>query len=973
MRIDFNQLQTKNIEEPKASAAGVQGGSSKGSAASGGVYLNGVMSPTDGILFGHSADNILSNDRSKKRSITEQAEQADLIGVDKQMDQMLIVAQTMSPEDAKRLADEGYDMSEMDPADAVNSLDRMKIRLAEAGVNVAGYTDTVSSDKVAEVTGQNVDSARLAADSSITAGTDRSGQIPEYGEEAFFPEDVSGEEIAQTLTDYDLPATKDNIASVREAVDMASQLKDVTENTRLFLASEGMEPTIANVFKAEFSSGNNLTGRNARYVSDDLGYVSRSGDVEARDTADEGLDRQIDDIIAEAGYEPDSGLRQDALDMINTGVPLTPGTLQIYEDSSRINIRPTKKEILNAIAGGGSGKNAYLISDYKSIKAERITKEAALSMASETNLRNLDKDITIDTGYLERDVESLKAREKETFDLLEEALSVRNDIRRAPAELIADNGILEAVFRMGTAPGAVMGAAAGETQASRPHAGIDLRGIHDRAADLTRSYERMNRTYEAVGTEVRADLGDSIGKAFENTDFAEVLESIGREQNDTNERAVRIISYAHMELTAENVDRISAADERLNEVLDKLTPARVLRMIRENLNPLETDLGELESRLAAYEDEEDRPAEEFARYLVAETNKGNVTDEEAASYIGIYRLVNAINTGDHRAVGTVIASGAELNFANLLSAVRTTKKAHIDQYINESFSGMDAVLSSDSSRIDQMIRTAFTPDSAEQEYYEEDARKFAEAAKAEAELYRILEEADIPKSASNVTAYEQLVYEGGNRFARELYGNASDKAKERLKKARERVREDLGSGDAAKIKESYDEMVKAELIGALEGETLDIRALQSKDKVLSVKNALAETENYHIPAEFNGELVNINLRLRHGENQNSVDIYFETEEFGSVHAELRVTDGVRGAVHSERAAGDGYMRERLDDMKAAVTRVSGLDTDLKIGDMDIPGVNASNHEAPAAMDGENTGSAMLYRIAKAVLDTVLAV
>ncbi|MBO6147253.1 MAG: hypothetical protein J6O70_06725, partial [Lachnospiraceae bacterium] len=372
-------------------------------------------------------------------------------------------------------------------------------------------------------------------------------------------------------------------------------------------------------------------------------------------------------------------------------------------------------------------------------------------------------------------------------------------------------------------------------------------------------------------------------------------------------------------------------------------------------------------------DEEDRPAEEFAKYLVAETNKGNVTDEEAASYIGIYRLVNAINTGDHRAVGTVIASGAELNFANLLSAVRTTKKAHIDQYINESFSGIDTVLSSDSTRIDQMIRTAFTPDSAGQEYYEEDARKFAEAAKAEAELYRILEEADIPKSASNVTAYEQLVYEGGNRFARELYGNASDKAKERLKKARERVREDLGSGDAAKIKESYDEMVKAELIGALEGETLDIRALQSKDKVLSVKNALAETENYHIPAEFNGELVNINLRLRHGENQNSVDIYFETEEFGSVHAELRVTDGVRGAVHSERAAGDGYMRERLDDMKAAVTRVSGLDTDLKIGDMDIPGVNASNHEAPAAMDGENTGSAMLYRIAKAVLDTVLAV
>ena len=972
MRIDFDQLQKTNIEESKTFAAGVQSGSSKGSAASGRASLNGVMSPADGILFGHSQDNILSKSRPGKKSIMEQAGQADAIGVDTAMDQMLVVAQTMSPQDAKKMADEGYDLSEMDPQDAVNSLDRMKIRLAAAGVNVAGYTDTVSADKVAEVTGQSVDSARLAAATGTAAGENGA-------EDAFFSEDVSDDEIAQTLTGYDLPATQDNIASVKDAVNMASQLQAVTENTKLFLASEGMEPTIENVFRAEYSSGKAQAGGNARYVSDDLGYVSKAGnagvaenaDITGRAAADEGLDRQIEDIIREAGFEPSADIKQDAISMINAGVPLTPRTLQTYEDASGINIRPSKKEIMDAIARGGSGRDAYLISDYKSIKAERITKEAALSMATETNLKNLDKDITIDTGYLERDVESLKAKEKETFDLLEETLSVRNDIRRAPAELIADRGILEAVLRMGTAPGAVMGAAAGETQVNRPHAGIDLQEIHDRAAELTRSYERMNRTYESVGTEVRADLGDSIRKAFENTDFGEMLDSIGREQNDTNERAVRIISYSHMELTAENVDRISEADERLNDVLDKLTPARVLRMIRENINPLETDLGELESRLAAYEDEEDRPVEEFARYLVAETNKGNVTDEEAASYIGIYRLVNAINTGDHRAVGTVIASGAELNFTNLLSAVRTTKKAHIDQYINESFSGMDAVLSSDSSRIDQMIRTAFTPDSTEQEYYEEDARKFAEAAKAEAELYRILEEADIPRSANNVTAYEQLIYEGGNRFARELYGNASDKAKERLKEARERVREELGSGDAARIKESYDEMVKAELIGALEGETIDIRAMQSKDKVLSVKNALADTEDYHIPAEFNGELININLKLRHGENQNSVDIYFETEEFGSVHAELRVTDGVRGAVHSERAAGDEYMRERLDSMREAVARVSGMNTDLKIGDMDIPGVNASNDGATTAMDGENTGSAMLYRIAKAVLDTVL--
>ncbi|MBQ9605875.1 MAG: hypothetical protein IJV16_01705 [Lachnospiraceae bacterium] len=236
MRIDFNQLQTKNVEDPAVTAAPLKSGSSKNASKTSAI-------PADGIMFGHSEENILSRDRSKKNSIVDQAEQASMIGVDTQMDQMLIVAQTMSPQDAKKLSEEGYDMSEMDPADAVNSLDRMKIKLAEAGVNVAGYTDTVSADKVAEVTGQFVDSASLATDSYAAAEAENPA-------DPYFTPDVSDKEIADTLTSYDLPATKDNIESVKEAVNMASELQALTDNTRLFLAEEGLEPTIENVFKA---------------------------------------------------------------------------------------------------------------------------------------------------------------------------------------------------------------------------------------------------------------------------------------------------------------------------------------------------------------------------------------------------------------------------------------------------------------------------------------------------------------------------------------------------------------------------------------------------------------------------------------------------------------------------------------------------------------------------------------------------
>ena len=58
--------------------------------------------------------------------------------------------------------------------------------------------------------------------------------------------------------------------------------------------------------------------------------------------------------------------------------------------------------------------------------------------------------------------------------------------------------------------------------------------------------------------------------------------------------------------------------------------------------------------------------------------------------------------------------------------------------------------------IDQMIRTAFSQDNAApgQDQYEEEAGRFAEAAKAEAEIYRALTEEDIPRSAENINAYE---------------------------------------------------------------------------------------------------------------------------------------------------------------------------------------------------------------------------
>ena len=63
--------------------------------------------------------------------------------------------------------------------------------------------------------------------------------------------------------------------------------------------------------------------------------------------------------------------------------------------------------------------------------------------------------------------------------------------------------------------------------------------------------EQLAKNYEAVGTQVRRDLGDSMTKAFQNVDV--ILDDLGLDRTSENQRAVRILAYNQMEITKESV------------------------------------------------------------------------------------------------------------------------------------------------------------------------------------------------------------------------------------------------------------------------------------------------------------------------------------------------------------------------------------------------------------------------------------
>ena len=213
-------------------------------------------------------------------------------------------------------------------------------------------------------------------------------------------------------------------------------------------------------------------------------------------------------------------------------------------------------------------------------------------------------------------------------------------------------------------------------------------------------------------TAPRKDMGDSIQKAFRNVD--DILEDLGLETNDSNRRAVRILGYNNMEITQDSIQSVKEADMQVTGVIRRMTPATTLQMIREQINPLDMNLDELEEYLNEQDKDTGSDAEKFSTYLHKLDQSHAITEDEREAYIGIYRLFRQIEKTDGAAIGSVVASGAEMNFKNMLSAVRTSRHKNMDISIDDGFGGLEKLIAKGQA-IDEQIMAGYQ-DSPSQEY-----------------------------------------------------------------------------------------------------------------------------------------------------------------------------------------------------------------------------------------------------------------
>lgn len=366
----------------------------------------------------------------------------------------------------------------------------------------------------------------------------------------------------------------------------------------------------------------------------------------------------------------------------------------------------------------------------REVTALRQLEEIRLSMTQSVAVRMLSVDINIDTRELAQMVAKLRNAEAQLTQEMfaKQGVAPTEENKAIYQQMQAD------LQTIGTAPAARLGVLAGTDalqsvtvhgfaklvqeehqiggQAGDMQRRMSDNNVPDGVADISTQtirrsadFAAMERGYEALGTAPRADMGDSIRKAFSNIE--DILTDMNLPVDEEHTRAVQILGYNRMEITEENIVQIIEYDRAVNDMLAACHPNAVLSMIRDGINPLDMTVDELNQTLRNKNYKAGvKETDDFATYLRDVEKRGQISAEERAGYIGLYRVFKQLEKSGDREAGYLFANNSRLTVRNLITAMRSRKAAGMEAVVDDSF-GMLADLQTRGEKMDDQIARAY--------------------------------------------------------------------------------------------------------------------------------------------------------------------------------------------------------------------------------------------------------------------------
>lgn len=774
-------------------------------------------------------------------------------------------------------------------------------------------------------------------------------QLAAYGEGNATSLNISQEKIDKVIKSPVLASS----------MKMAESIGDIDDGAKEYILKNNLEPTVKNLYMA---------------VHAGEGASSNSVSAEMSDEQWQQLLPQVEKFLEKNGIEADENALGGARRLLERDIPLTVDSLVKYtklkeiEDAGTRDNENIKSNMILAKVFGEAFENAYMTTGWMDIKEaeeavdiiQKADENAAYYIADNDltfNVANLKKYMVniqndrdnIAENYTKAEADKSSETDKETdkkrnyvLNILNQAKAVMTmagamimeklgidvkytDIEDMVREIKEDNNSYNAVFfkepddekvssltnvmdimeQLKGVPVAAVGTVAEGDEQFTIH-NVYNEGIRQRLA-----YEKAGETYEAVGTQVRGDLGDSIKKAFNNVDT--LIEETGLAADDTYRRAVRVLGYNSMEINRENIIVMAEKLAEVDKVIKNITPKTAAYLIENNINPLEENIEDLNDRLEQINvqigaDEN----EEYSKYLWKLEKTGAVTREERQAFIELYRAIKTIEKADTRAVGAVVSEGVAFTLGNLLSAEKSRSKYGSSTLINDDTGYYQGrLIKSKLSDILEGIHGNTGEVTAEkllnedinlmwQTYaaYDEQERIkdvnnsyeayrlnkiYGEALEYTEEMvYDLLDGGMVP-NVENLSSLSRLMKKNQDISS---YFNKEINAEQRIMESFE--------GEQA-LSETYEDIRKeAENISQEEMEENSIENLKYKGiyNVTRFMSQAAKNKCYHIPMDMDGEMVLVKVRFSHsGTNENNIKITANDELTGKVEANISVREG----------------------------------------------------------------------------------